>query len=1022
MASHGNAAHGKASNQGLGSRPLPFDGVSHPKVEPVMLRKSMPAAALFILLTFTWAFARKQDPILVIDPQGHSAMIHDVLFAPDGETLISLSMDKTIRFWDVPSGDLVKTLRAQIGEAHEGTFHAGALSPDGQFLAVAGWPYGDGDYGIPVFLFDLNTDTLVGLLKGHTDLIGALDFSRDGKYLASGGDNTVRIWDTRNFSGNSPEAPTLAPLATLQGHSDGILDVSFAPDSRFVVSSSYDHTVRLWELSADRSKAVKTTLMKKHEDVVEQVGFAPNGQYIVSGGGDVKILLWDSKGKLIKEIAEQYPGTISFSADSSKIVVVGTPNEPATVYAIPSGKVLSTFSKHTNDVCASAFFGNDIIATAGGDEKEIYVWEADTGRVKAHMVGRGRPMWAVAVNEPSQREGQGLQVAFGNTNTNAGKLNPGAENFTQWADHPRYVPLEKSFDFSEMRLKRTLPDKTRFHRSRTYRQGLKLDRIGFDELSLSNGQRIKNSGYGDDWIRSYTLAPGGDVVTGSAPRIKKFGRGGEVLSEFFGHTDIIWALAASEDGRYLVSAGDDQMIKVWNLKTAECLATLYVTTDNEWVCWTPQGYYAASAGGEKYMGWHLNRGLGKAAKFYPVSVFRGQFHHPEIVKQTIALGSFTEAFEAVNARARRKIEQKPVTELLPPGVVWNLPQRHTSRSDQPAFRIQARIVSDSQIKEVRVLVNGRAQVEKRGMVLGSEPQTATEINVDENITLAPGRNEIAIFAANRDAGATSDDRIVEYVSGQADWRKPNVYMVSVGVSDYLNDELDLGFANNDAKAMSRVFKDQEGKLYSKVAIRELCDADATRGNVLDAMEWLGRETTQKDVAVIFMAAHGINDDRGKFYVIPADGDPDKLRRTCVDWGDFKEVLGNLPSRVILFLDTCHSGQLGQNLFRMRGAGRTENTEAIRELASDENGVVILAASTGAEFSVEHSDWGHGAFTKALLEGFQTAKADYSKDGIIHLREIDTYISERVKSLTAGSQHPTTVKPSTISRFPIVQLK
>jgi uncharacterized caspase-like protein len=106
----------------------------------------------------------------------------------------------------------------------------------------------------------------------------------------------------------------------------------------------------------------------------------------------------------------------------------------------------------------------------------------------------------------------------------------------------------------------------------------------------------------------------------------------------------------------------------------------------------------------------------------------------------------------------------------------------------------------------------------------------------------------------------------------------------------------------------------------------------------------------------------------------------------------------------------------------RGGSPIDNTEAIRELASEEYGVVVMTASTGKELSQERREWGHGAFTKALLEGLETNAADYSHDGIIYVHELDTYISERVKVLTNGKQHPTTQKPSTISRFPIFQLQ
>ncbi len=59
---------------------------------------------------------------------------------------------------------------------------------------------------------------------------------------------------------------------------------------------------------------------------------------------------------------------------------------------------------------------------------------------------------------------------------------------------------------------------------------------------------------------------------------------------------------------------------------------------------------------------------------------------------------------------------------------------------------------------------------------------------------------------------------------------------------------------------------------------------------------------------------------------------------------------------------------------------------------------------------------------SVIEGIETGSADLVKDGIIELRELDTFVSEKVKELTGGRQHPTTVKPSTISRFPVARVK
>jgi len=963
------------------------------------------------------------EPILVIDPQGHSAQISDVMFTPDGKTLISVSNDKTIRLWDVESGDLIKTIHEQIGEGPEGRLLAGALSPDGKILAVGGFLGKRGDdpelHVGQIRLFDIESGEQIGVIKGHENVILGLDFSHDGKWLASSSaDRASRIWDLSPLlAQKEAEVRLIAILGGSSNPGPPVYDTAFSPNKRIFVSTVFWRTLMLHELrknpiGVEGFDVIKSYYdMEGHRKQVRCVAYAPNGEYIVSGGMDGMILLWDGTGKFVKQIdRSQHPvGTVSFSADSTKVVASGFTGRETHVYSIPSGEKLTSFTKHNNTVQASAFYRNNLIATAGGDDNDIYIWNATSGSVKTHITGKGKQPLVLGFGEQ-------FQLAFGNTD-----MTPPDVEIEALQHFPEYTPLEKSFDFSEISLNRNLPGNSDFKRVQTEYQSKTLKRDSEYTLRITDGtdgETIENYPNLDGWIRAYTFTKDGNIVVGSSYSLKLYDDEGILIREFVGHIGEVTAVSVSEDGRILASASTDQTIKLWNLNTGECLASLFVASDNEWICWTPQGYYAASAGGEKYIGWHLNQGRDKAAEYYPVSIFRKKFHHPELVKRTLAIGSFEQALEAINAESRRKIEEITVIKVLPPRVEWITPEEATTEADQDSIRIHAKIHSDKEITDVKVLVNGRTQAAKRGLIVSEGEQSAGKDEIDHEITLTAGKNEIAVFAANSDAGATSDTRIVLY---NIEWMKPNVYMVSIGVSNYEKSELQLEYADDDAQAMSRLFQAQEGKLYKSVTIRELYNEEATRDNILDALEWLEKETTQKDVAVIFIAAHGTNDDKGNFYMLPADADPEKLRRTGVDWNDFVEILGNLPSRVLFFLDTCHSGQLGKNLFRFRGT-EVDNTEAIRELASDENGVVILAASTGREYSTEHPDWKHGAFTKALLDGMEAGEADQTPDSIIYLRELDYYISERVKELTGGSQHPTTLKPSTISLFPIVQVK
>ena len=90
---------------------------------------------------------------------------------------------------------------------------------------------------------------------------------------------------------------------------------------------------------------------------------------------------------------------------------------------------------------------------------------------------------------------------------------------------------------------------------------------------------------------------------------------------------------------------------------------------------------------------------------------------------------------------------------------------------------------------------------------------------------------------------------------------------------------------------------------------------------------------------------------------------------------------------------------------------------VRDLVSDDYGVVVMCSSLGREYSMESDKHQQGYFTVAVLEALN-GRADYNQDGLVYVTEIDTYLSDRVKQLTNGRQHPVTSKPTTIRSFPL----
>src|SRR5688572_22412997 len=90
----------------------------------------------FVLIAIA---SNAQAPRIVVNPLGHSAKIHNLLYSPDGRKIISVSEDKTIRLWDSETGEMIKKFESQMGDGPEGMFYASALSPDGKILAAAGY-------------------------------------------------------------------------------------------------------------------------------------------------------------------------------------------------------------------------------------------------------------------------------------------------------------------------------------------------------------------------------------------------------------------------------------------------------------------------------------------------------------------------------------------------------------------------------------------------------------------------------------------------------------------------------------------------------------------------------------------------------------------------------------------------------------------------------------------------------------------------------------------------------------------
>ena len=120
------------------------------------------------------------------------------------------------------------------------------------------------------------------ILTGHTGGVNSAIFSPDGKYIVSSSwDDTIRIWDAR----------TGKELQTLTEHTDWVYSATFSPNGKYIVSSSSDNTIRIW----DARTGMELRILKGHTDRVTSATFSPDGKYIVSSSLDKTIRIWDAQ-------------------------------------------------------------------------------------------------------------------------------------------------------------------------------------------------------------------------------------------------------------------------------------------------------------------------------------------------------------------------------------------------------------------------------------------------------------------------------------------------------------------------------------------------------------------------------------------------------------------------------------------------------------------------------------------------------------------------------------------------------
>ncbi|MDM4767836.1 caspase family protein [Pelomonas sp. SE-A7] len=899
------------------------------------------------------------QPMLRVEAGTHVAAIRALATDARGELLLTASEDKTARLWRLSDRSLLRVLRPPIGADNEGKLYAAALSPDGTVAAVAGWSADN-----EVYLFDSRSGRMRGRIEGLPNVVNALAFSPDGKQLAvlSWGGAGLRLY------ASSDDWKTARPTSSDEAYGADAYGLAFSPDGRMLVSSAYDGALRQYALRGNSLWLQKTERIAGRP---HGLAFSPDGKRLALGladtaqalvlHGDTLATVWRSpvlEGGALPCVAWSRQGNELLAAGSWRSAP-GRHGVQRWNLARASGSELAAAS---DSVTALLSAGGEVLFASG---------DASWGQVGGASVRSMRPDFRlpVAAGSSSLRlSSDARELSFA---TRFGGLAPVRFDLAG----PAWRPAQPLDDKPA-----ALLDVRDWQDSSSPKLAGRALSLGQGEVSLALG--IDPSGRG--------------FALGSNHRLRLYAANGQLLWNVRIPAPC-FAVQLSRDQHWVVAGFGDGTLRWFRRKDgAETLAFYPHGDGKAWAAWTPDGRFSAGGGGERHIGWHVNRGTGEAAEFLPLERFSERYFDP--------LG----VISALADKPRVRPLPDPRQGLKLPPVVAFLSPSDGSKVNEDSVRLDLHVMDQGGgVDEVRLMHNGKVV-----QTVGPKP-AAPASRLHFELALESGRNEVKAVALGLDRTESAVAELTVQAPARPD--RPKLRVLSVGVNAYRNSQLNLSFSVPDARGVANTFKALGRKLFADIAVSELYDGQATRAGILAQLADFSASKPE-DVVVVYLAGHGetLGDD---WYFIPHEvtqpEQADKLRSEGLSSQELSRAIKAIPARkVVVLIDACKSGAA---IASFRGL---EERRLLSQL-SRSTGTHLIAATNKEQLAAELLNLGHGVFTYTLLEGLSGKAAAGGPD--VTARKLMVYVEQTLPELSkryrTEEQFP--VVSSTGMDFPLV---